>query len=93
MNEVKALVGYLTDNGYQHLRVVDDLVCCVQRFNFTYGLVVGIDYQGYERRYCYEHEYTARAALDAWDGRGHPTGPWIKCKGAGIDLLNPNLTV
>ena len=32
-----------------------------------------------------------RALLD-WDGLGHPAGPWIKCKGAGIDLLNPALT-
>ena len=30
------------------------------------------------------------AALAAWDGEEHPGGPWIKCKGAGIDLLNPS---
>jgi len=52
-------------------------------------VVVGLDDVGYQRRYCYEHQLAARAALLAWDGRGHPPGPWIKCKGAGIDLLNP----
>ncbi|UUZ66578.1 hypothetical protein LP417_34180 (plasmid) [Polaromonas sp. P1-6] len=46
---------------------------------------------GYERRYCYEYEVDARAALKAWDGVEHPSGPWIKCKGAGFDLLNPGL--
>ena len=30
-------------------------------------------------------------ALALWDGQGHPSGPWIKCKGAGVDLLNPSL--
>jgi len=53
-------------------------------------VVVGLDAVGYQRRYCYEHAADARAALMAWDGNGHPSGPWIKCKGAGIDLLNPN---
>ncbi|MBB3180956.1 hypothetical protein FHW64_005395 [Variovorax sp. Sphag1AA] len=67
-------------------------VCAIKKFNFTTAVVVGLHAQGYERRYCYEHAADARAALAAWDGRGHPGGPWIKCKGAGIDLLNPAFT-
>ena len=31
----------------------------------------------------------SQIALRAWDGEEHPGGPWMKCKGAGIDLLNP----
>lgn len=57
------------------------------RFNRGYTPVVG----AYAGRYCYEHAHEARAALVAWDGVGHPPGPWIKCKGYGIDLLNPEL--
>jgi hypothetical protein len=30
--------------------------------------------------------------LNIWDGADHPSGPWIKLKGLGIDLLNPLLT-
>lgn len=56
------------------------------------AIVVGPDPMGYSRRYCYEHATEAKAALAAWNGRDHPGGPWIKCKGAGLDLLNPALT-
>ena len=38
-----------------------------------------------------EHHQDAALALQAWSGKGHPSGPWIKYKGAGIDLLNPKL--
>lgn len=51
--------------------------------------MVDIDPNGHERRYCYEHGSEAAAALEAWDGGGHPSGPSIKCKGANGDLLNP----
>jgi hypothetical protein len=50
--------------------------------------VVNIDPIGHER-YCYEHASQAAAALDAWDGGGRPSGPWIKCKGANVEVLNP----
>ncbi|MBU7572548.1 MAG: hypothetical protein KAF64_04270 [Hydrogenophaga sp.] len=62
----------------------------MKQFNYTTAVVVGLDDVGYQRRYCYEHRADAQAALSAWDGREHPSGPWIKCKGAGIDLLNPD---
>ena len=67
-------------------------LCGIRRFNFTSAVVVGVDPVGYRRRYCYEHAHEARQALAAWDGKGHPGGPWIKCTGAGIELLNPALT-
>ncbi|MCY1224458.1 hypothetical protein D9M72_366160 [compost metagenome] len=65
-------------------------MCAVKQFNYTTAVVVGLDDVGYQRRYCYEHRADAQAALAAWDGCEHPSGPWIKCKGAGIDLLNPD---
>lgn len=80
----------LLRSGYTDLRVLQGQVCAVKQFNFTTAVVVGLDDVGYQRRYCYEHRVDAEAALVAWDGLEHPSGPWIKCKGAGIDLLNPN---
>ncbi len=87
------LNAFLLEQGYRELRVAGTAVCALHRFNFTMGLVVGLSFEGYERRYCYEHLEEARLALADWDGVDHPAGPWIKCKGAGIDLLNPTLTV
>jgi hypothetical protein len=83
------LTPMLAAAGYSDLRTLGRVVCGIKRFNFTTALVVGLDATGYQRRYCYEHEADARAALLQWTGDGHPGGPWIKCKGAGIDLLNP----
>jgi len=88
-----ALDAWLQNQGYRQLRRIGGVVCGVRRFNFTFSLVVGLTWEGYERRYCYGHGQDALAALGAWDGEDHPCGPWIKCKGAGIDLLNPALQV
>lgn len=77
--------------GYSHLTSLATGVCGIKRFNFTTALVVGIFSGGYERRYCYEHAAGAIEGLQGWNGVGHPSGPWIKCKGSGVDLLNPDL--
>lgn len=81
----------LADQGYQHIKSSNGKICALRRFAFTTALLVGLDDVGYELRYCYEHACDAATALSAWDGHGHPPGPWIKCKGAGIELLNPDL--
>lgn len=67
-------------------------VCGLYTFNFTTDLAVGLTPDGYDRPYCYAYKTAAAAALASWDGAGHPGGPWIKCKGAGIDLLNPEFS-
>lgn len=82
----------LDQMGYTDLRNVAGMRCGLIQMVFTWGLAVDIGVSGYERRYCYERHADAFDALAAWDGKGHPSGPWIKCKGAGIDLLNPELT-
>lgn len=87
-----ALEAFLLEQGYSELRPIGGVVCGLHRYNFTTGLVVGLTFECYERRYCYEHGEEALMALRVWDGLGHPQGPWVKCKGAGIDLLNPALT-
>lgn len=71
------------------LRLLNHQVCGVRKYLFTTAVLVGLRPAAHERRYCYEQDPDARAALAAWDGHDHPPGPWIKCKGTGIDLLNP----
>jgi hypothetical protein len=75
--------------GYSDLRTFGREVCGLKRFSFTTAVIVGLAASGYQRGYCYEHDADAQTALLLWDGEGHPGGPWIKCKGAGIDLFNP----
>lgn len=82
----------MTQEDAAHFSDVRDLggqICAIQQFAFTWAVVVGIRGMGYQRRYCFEHEQDARDALLQWDGQDHPSGPWIKCKGIGVDLLNP----
>lgn len=85
------LLEFLESQGYSSLRMVNGVLCGLLPFAFTTGLMVDLREFGYELRYCYEHEADALAALLVWDGNDHPTGPWIKCKGRGVDLLNPEL--
>lgn len=85
-----AHTGLLSASGYTDIRILGGKVCAVKQFNYTTAVVVGLDPVGYQRRYCYEHRTDAQAALAAWDGEVHPSGPCIKCKGSGIDLLNPD---
>ena len=75
--------------GYSDFKLVNGKLCGLLPFVFTTGLIVGLEPMGYDHRYCFEHEHDARNALMAWTGDGHPSGPWIKLKGIGIDLLNP----
>ena len=85
-------LGPLEAQGYGGICERNGQLCAIRRFNFTTAIVVGLDPVGYQRRNCVEHAQDARRALAAWNGKDHPGGPWIKCKGAGMDLLNPALT-
>lgn len=87
----QSFIEFLNDLGYTRIKVMEgDILCGIQRQLFTWALVVGIDRVGYRRRYCYEREYDAREALVQWDGKGDPTGPWIKEKPS--DRLGPGAT-
>lgn len=85
----------LEADGYGNLITISgEGVCGISEFLTTWGLVVGLTPHGYKRRYCFECRLDATLALESWRllcGE-HPPGPWIKCKGVGIDLLNPELT-
>lgn len=83
---------FLADSGYIELRTLPTgQIAGLLRYAFTWAVVVGLDRYGYERRYCYEYPADALRDLREWDGTGHPSGPWVKCKGGGIDLFNPAL--
>lgn len=71
------------------LRIIAGKVCRLKRYLFTCAIEVGVNGTVHERRYCYEHLQDARAAMAAWDGQGHPPGPWIKCKSGSQEILNP----
>ena len=86
---LSAVSAMAEEEGLVDLRVAAGQVCAVKRFLYTTAVMVGLQPYRYERRYCYEHEADAREALAAWTSGEHPPGPWIKCKGQGIDLLNP----
>lgn len=80
-------------NGYTEVRNVSGQGWCgLLKFTFTWAIVVNLTPDCYERRYCFEQQADAAQSLSAWSGHEHPPGPWIKCKGASIDLLNPMLT-
>lgn len=82
----------LTAQGYRELREVPGRGACgVMPMMFTVGLFHGLTASGYDARYCYPPAAAAEmlAALHAWDGSGHPLGPWIKHKGDGVDEHNP----
>lgn len=87
----KEIEDAIAENGYYNIRVIEGKgVCGINRFMFTYGLVVNLDATGYSDRYCYHTEGEATEALSAWDGTGHPPGNWIKHKGYKVDETNPN---
>ncbi len=88
----KACLDHIASLGYRELRACGEAgLCGVKRFLFTEAVVVGISDSAYERRYCFETTKDALASLAAWDGVEHPPGPWVMCKGANINLMNPAL--
>lgn len=76
--DAAALTAFLASQGYTNIRDLGDgRWAALLGFIFTHAIIVG-DWRGawagYEDRWCYRTEDTARAALEAWDGHGEPTG-------------------
>jgi len=81
------------DEGYLVTKVMNGKVYGLNRFMFTVGLVVGIDETGYAYQYCYDNYVDALVDFQTWNGEGHPSGDWIKCKGwPDGDISNPATT-
>lgn len=64
-------------------------LCGIHQMCVTWGLFEHLTAWGYKGRYCFEHEYQARAALAQWTGKGDPPGAWIKYKGRNGERLGP----
>lgn len=47
---------------------------CITQLLFTYAILSDIEVWGYGDRWCFSSYAKAKAALDAWDGQGEPTG-------------------
>jgi len=85
------LIEFLESEGYTEIREIEGRgLCGLKHFMFTTGLVYGMTKIEYEGRYCFERFSDAKEALNNWDGKGDPTGPWIKHKGS-VEYSNPNL--
>jgi hypothetical protein len=85
--------GWLADMSefYQHPRFIEGKGwCALSQMLFTWALCVGLDPVGRKYRYCFEHHKDALDSLQNWDGQGDAPGNWIKRKGLGEDLINPN---
>lgn len=67
-------------------------VCCLSYMAYTVSIMYNIDDNGYQARYCYHTLEEAREAFNTWDGKDHPPGNWIKRKGDGRDISNPDYT-
>lgn len=94
----KEFEEFLKKDGYSGIKEIthngQKLVCGLQRFAFTYGLVIGLNEIGYDYRYCFPNVVDAILVLaeltelpnDPVDLKGN----WIKCKGLGYECPNPN---
>ena len=80
--------------GYTEPKLINGEWCGLLRFIYTVGLVVGINEYGYKYRYCYHSMKEANEALVNYDDITiAPAGNWIKRKGEGGDLTNPNYEI
>jgi hypothetical protein len=62
-------------NDYTDLRFFPNgRNAAITKLMYTCALIADVDMSGYEDRWCYETYDKAKAALDAWDGEGEPTG-------------------
>lgn len=85
---------YKTAGIFLHKELEGHGVIGIMRMAFTYALCSNLNpdsmYHFYDYRYCYEDFADCLNDFNTWDGAGHPKGNWIKQKGAGVDLFNPN---
>ena len=95
MNKPKYNPKLYMEAGFYFVKALDSgLEIGIIKMLFTWDLCFNINpksmTQVYECRYMYETAGEAFEACSAWDGSGHPPGKWIKRKGGGPDLDNPN---
>lgn len=77
------LIAFLQKNGYQDVRVLENgTVIGTVELMFTRGLCVGLSWDSWEARYCYEDRTLAtRAALEMVDDDEPPLAGYIATRG------------
>lgn len=77
------LIAISKANGYLDLKETEESgLVAIMPLMFTHAIISGINAYGYEDRWCYSSYAKAKSALDAWDGKGEPTG-WHRHPGTG----------
>jgi hypothetical protein len=85
------LIKALTLDGYYNFRLLPNYgLCCLKKYAFTTGLVIGLSKHSYFGRYCFTNEQEAMDSLKEWNGDGDPKGNWLKYKGIGGERENTN---
>jgi hypothetical protein len=90
MNEEVTIEEIQAEGYFDVVQIPERGYCGLIFMMFTVGLAWNIDKVGYSGRYCYPNLLEARVALKEWDGKGDPSGNWIKYKGRGGERSNPN---
>lgn len=84
------LIAFLLKNGYSDVRVLEDgTVIGTVDLMFTRGLCVGLNWDSWEARYCYEdRELAARAALAMTTDDEPPMSGYIATRGNAKAILH-----
>lgn len=53
-------------------KFINNQVCAIQPFMFTWGVLVNVEMQMYEKRYCFDSLCEASGFLACWDGITEP---------------------
>lgn len=72
-----AFMAWLKEQGYEAPRPIGNgCWAAVYAYVLTHAIITGRihDYACTENRWCYSSREKALAALEAWDGKGEPTG-------------------
>lgn len=86
-------IGIEIASQYNHLWTLPDgRICGVHRLMYHWTVHVGLDYAGYEDRWCFHEFNDAVIALLLWDGTGDMPGNWHKHLKTGR-RRNPNTGV
>ena len=77
------LLAFLKENGYKDIRILDNgTIIGTIELMFTRGLCVGLNWDNWESRYCYEdRELASRAAREMTSDDEPPLAGYIAQRG------------
>ena len=62
------ILNLCKENQYTYLKIINNKVCAINRFLFTYGVMIDLDEFGYKMRFCFNSEINAINFIENWDG-------------------------